>query len=243
MIRPTALFTALLLSGSPDVHAAAFTPEQRSEIIGILRDALKSDPSILRDAFQALQADAAARQDQATSAVIAQDRDALFANPADPVAGNPAGDVTIVEFYDTRCPYCRRMLPTMAALLQAEPGVRLVYKDLPVLGPSSMLDARALLAAQRQGGYLRLKEALMQAASPSTPDSIKADAERQGLDAAQLLLDMEDPAIRARLQANAKLAHDLDVQGTPALVIGTKLIPGAVELADLRAAIADARKP
>ncbi|MEO9191290.1 MAG: DsbA family protein [Acetobacteraceae bacterium] len=235
------MLLAGLLLGSPLARAASFTPAQRAEIVGILRDALKMDPSILRDEEQALQADDHARQDQASHAAIARDHDALVSDPADPVAGNPAGDVTVVEFYDTRCPYCRRMLPTMAALLKAEPNVRLVYKDLPILGPSSVLEASALLAAQRQGGYSRLRQAFMHATGGSTLQSIRAEADRQGLDGARLLRDMDDPAIRARLDANLKLAHDLDVEGTPVLIVGNQMVVGAVDLADLRAAIAKAR--
>jgi protein-disulfide isomerase len=246
MIRPTAgrpLIAILLASSLLAIPAEGepFTPEQRAEIVAILRDALRSDPSILRDAVQALREDEGSRQKQVVRAALARDRDALQADPADPVAGNALGDVTVVEFYDTRCPYCRRMLPTMAALLKAEPGVRLVYKDLPVLGPTSLLEARALLAAQRQGGYLRLQEALMRAAAPSTSESIRAEAEGQGLDADRLLRDMDDPTIRARLEVNARLARDLAVEGTPAIVVGDMLIPGAVELTNLRAAIAEAR--
>jgi protein-disulfide isomerase len=141
-----------LLLGAPTAGASSFTPEQRAEIIGILREALRSDPSILREALEALQTSYRTRQDEAAHAAIALKRDSLLADPADPVAGNPAGDVTVVEFYDTSCPYCRRMLPTLAALLKAEPGIRLVYKDLPVLGPTSQIETRALLAAHRQGG-------------------------------------------------------------------------------------------
>jgi protein-disulfide isomerase len=239
--RLAAVLASLLLATS-GVQAASFTPEQRTEIVSILREALRSDPSILRDALQGLQADEIAQRDEAVRAALDRNHAALVADPADPIAGNPTGDVTVVEFYDTRCPYCRRMLPEMAALLQAEPGVRLVYKDLAVLGPASQLAARALLAAQRQGGYLRLQAALMQAsAAPTTPEGIRAEAEREGLDGARLLRDMDDPAIAARLARNAVLAHDLGVEGTPALVVGRQLIPGAVELAALRAAVADAR--
>lgn len=239
--RLLVMLVAGLLVGSPLARAASFTPAQRAEIVGILRDALKADPSILRDAEQALQADDRARQDQASHAAIARDHDALVSDPADPVAGNPAGDVTVVEFYDTRCPYCRRMLPTMAALLKADPNIRLVYKDLPILGPSSLLEARALLAAQRQGGYPQLRLAFMRATGESTPQGIRAEADRQGLDGARLLRDMDDPAIRARLDANLMLARDLNVEGTPVLVIGQEMIQGAADLADLRTAIAKAR--
>ncbi len=128
----------------------------------------------------ALQADEAARQDAAAAGAITAAAAALFADPADPVAGNPAGAVTVVEFYDPRCPYCRQMLPVLAALVQADPQVRLVLKDIPILGPASVLESRALLAAQRQGGYAKLQQAVMRARPAPTPASLRAAAERQG---------------------------------------------------------------
>src|ERR1700679_1331245 len=148
LILPIMLWAA----GAP---AAEFTPAQRAEIVAIVRDALKQDPSILRDAITALQADDDAQQSVAAHAPITQLHDALI-TPADPVAGNPHGDVTIVEFFDTRCPYCRRMEPTMQKFLAQDHSVKLVYKDLPILGPASTLGSKALLAAQQQGGYEKL---------------------------------------------------------------------------------------
>ena len=138
---------AVWLLGLP-TQASEFTAAQRAEIVQILRDALKQDPSILREAVDALQADDGKNQ----RAALAAAKDSLV-DPADPVNGNPNGDVTIVEFFDTRCPYCRKLEPSMAELLAHDHGVRLVYKDLPILGPASVLGSKALLAAQRQGGY------------------------------------------------------------------------------------------
>ncbi len=242
MLRRFGLVGASILGwlGGP-VDAAVLTPEQRAEIVQVMRQALHDDPSILRDALSAMQADDSARQDAATAAAIAAEHTALVANPADAVAGNPAGTVTVVEFYDPRCPYCRQMLPVMAALLRADPQVRLVFKDIPILGPASVLESRALLAAQRQGGYLPLQQAIMQ--NPATPDaaSLRAEAERQGLDGARFERDMADPAIQARLDDNLHLAAALHVEGTPALVVGDRMLPGAVELAELQQAVAAAR--
>jgi protein-disulfide isomerase len=233
------LLLALLL---PTVaQAQAFSPPQRDEIVRIVRDALKSDPTILRNALVALQNDESKRQDKVTSEVLGLLGPKLV-DPADPVAGNPNGDVTVIEFYDTRCPYCRRMLPTMAQLLRADPKVRLVYKDWPILGPASQLESRALLAAQRQGGYFKLQEALMREGTAPTSDTIRADAERLGLDGGQLLRDMDDPAIKARLDANLALAQQIGLQGTPALIIGQRLIGGAMDLPELRQAVAEARR-
>ncbi|MGH7153759.1 MAG: DsbA family protein [Acetobacteraceae bacterium] len=233
------LLFALLSSSVAPVGAAPaqqFTPAQRAEIVQILREALTQDPSILRDAVAALQADEAKRQ---ADKVLAQ-KDALI-SPDDPRAGNPHGDVTIVEFFDVRCPYCRKMEPDMARLLGDDHGVRLVYKDLPILGPASILGSRALLAAQKQGGYESLRTVLMQAPPQITEASIQAAAEKAGLDWPRLKQDMADPAIQKRLNANLDLARDLGIEGTPALVVGKQFIPGAVSLAELRQAVAEAR--
>ena len=162
--------------------------------------------------------------------------------PADPVAGNPHGDVTIVEFFDTRCPYCRKMEPAMDSFLAQDHKVRLVYKDLPILGPASVLGTKALLAAQKQDAYVKMREAVMKLPPDTTIAQIEARGRALGLDWPRMAHDMEDPAVQARIDANLKLAHDLGIQGTPALVIGDDLVPGAVELPELQKAVADARK-
>lgn len=237
-MRP-ALTLLLLLLAAPAL-AQPLTAPQRAEIVGILRDALRTDPSILRDAIAALQADDAKREATAQQDMIALLSDKLV-DPADPVLGNPFADVTIVEFYDTRCPYCRRMLPTHAALLTADSKVRIVFKDLPILGNASQLESRALLAAQRQGGYFKLQEVVMRDGVPPTRDTLRAQAEALGLDGPRLLRDLDDPAIKARLDANLALARQLGIQGTPALIVGKKLFAGMVELGDLQQAVAAVR--
>jgi len=239
MTRPTRLFLLCALASllAAPARADQFTPAQRAEIVQIMRDALKQDPSILRDAVTAMQDDEAAQQ----KAKIAALGNALIA-PDDPVGGNPHGDVTIVEFFDTRCPYCRKLEPAMAQLLARDHGVRLVYKDLPILGPPSVLGSKALLAAQKQGGYEKLRAALMAAPPQTTKAMIKDAAVKLGLDWPRLEHDMDDPAIAARLDANVKLARSIGVDGTPALVIGGDLLPGAMELGDLQEAVAGARK-
>ena len=218
-------------------EAAEFTPAQRAEIVQILRDALKQDPSILRDAVSAMQADEGDRQ----RAGAGSPRKDTLVDPADPVGGNPKGDVTIVEFFDTRCPYCRKLEPSMAELLARDHGVRLVYKDLPILGPASVLGSKALLAAQKQGGYEKLRDAIMAAPPQTTKAMIQDAAQRLGLDWKRLEHDMDDPAIQSRINANLQLAHSIGIEGTPALVIGGDLIPGAVDLAELRKAVTAAR--
>ena len=232
----------LLMAAAVPARAQSFSPVQRAEIVSILRDALRSDPGILRDALASLQASEAQAQDAAVRSAILARRTQLLADGSDPVLGDPGGDVSIAYFYDTRCPYCRSMVPVLADLMRAEPRVRIVFKDLPILGPASQIEARALLAAQRQGQYGRMQDAIMhQTGQQPTTDTLRQMAERLGLDGARLVRDMADPALQAKLDANVSLARDLQLQGTPAIVIGSRMFPGAVELPVLRQAIADAR--
>jgi protein-disulfide isomerase len=242
LMKRLLLAACLLAAASPARAQNAFTPEQRAQIITIVREALKADPSILRDAVTSLQADDAAREAADSKARIASAHTELFAKPGDPVAGNPQGDVTIVEFYDPRCPYCRRMVPTIESLLQQDHGVRLVYKDIPVLGPASTTEARAILAAQNQGAYLKMQSALMASAAEPTDLMIQNTAKGLGLDPAKLKADMSSPGVSNRLQQNLSLARSLKVDGTPVFIIGDQLVPGAVDEANLKALVAGARK-
>jgi protein-disulfide isomerase len=229
----------LFMSGAA-AFAAEFTPAQRVEIVAIVRDALKRDPSILRDAVVALQSDDGEREKSATRAAVSAARNALI-TPNDPVAGNPRGSVTIVEFFDVRCPYCRKLEPEMAAFLASDGDVRLVYKDLPILGPASVLGTKALLAAQKQNAYEKMRDAVMRLPPDITRPAIEAEAKKLGLDSARLLHDMDDPSVQARIDTNLRLAQQLNIQGTPAMVVGDDMLPGAVDAAELKRAVLEAR--
>jgi protein-disulfide isomerase len=238
------LILGLITASLPWTAAAradSFTPEQRAEIIAIIRQALATDPSILREAVNALQADDSAKSQASAKAAIERLRDHLV-SPSDPVGGNPKGDVTIVEFFDTRCPYCRKIEPAMAEFLRQDRNVKLVYKDLPILGPPSVLGSKALLAAQKQGGYEKLRDVVMKLPPETTLAQLEAATKQAGLDWTKLSRDMQDPSVQAQIDQNLKLARMLDIQGTPALIIGKQLIPGAVDVNDLKEAVAEARK-
>ena len=161
--------------------------------------------------------------------------------PTDPVAGNPLGDVTLVVFTDPLCPFCRRLIPTVRALLQEDRSVKVVWKDIPVLGPASQLEARALLAAQAQGGYDRMQGALTMVPGPLDRDDLRSLADALDLNGNALLRDLDDPSIKARLAANVALAQQLHIEGTPATVVGGRVVPGAVHLDDLEEIVAGTR--
>lgn len=243
LARLAVLFALLAVAPAPlPAHAQGLSPEQRQEVLGILREALRTDPSILREALAAMeQAEEQGRAAQAQGA-IRRNAERLFRNPADPMRGNPAGAVTLVEFFDARCPYCKRMTPALAELLRRQRDVRLVLKDLPILGPNSVLASRALLAAQRQGKYQEYHDALLATREDLTEAVLKREAEKLRLDWARLRADMETPEIQQRLAANLALAHEIGIEGTPAFVIGERLVPGATDLAGLEQLVAEARR-
>ena len=222
-------------------QAASFTPAQRAEIVAIIRDAMKQDPSILRDAVTALQDDESRQQNQAQAGVLRSFAQELTHKAGDPVAGNPTGTVTVVEFSDVRCPFCRRMLPVLAQLIENNKDVRIVYKDLPVLGPGSMIGSRAELA-KNQGAYDRMHMALMTGTSAITDDVIKAATLKLCLDWPRLQADMSSQDVQDRIDANLAMAKRLDLQGTPAYAVGDMLLPGAVDLAELQHAVDAARQ-
>lgn len=232
------LSVLVCLAAVPAQAQTNFSPQQRTEIVEILRNAMKSDPTILMGAIAALQESEGRSKAAGVQALSSR----LTQAPGDPVSGNPAGDVTLVEFSDLRCPYCRRMVPVLAELLAQDPGIRVVHKDMPVLGPASVLGAKAVLAAQKQGGYLKLHGLLMTGSSNIDMDALQAAARRLGLDWERLRRDMDAPDVKARIDDNLDLARLLEIRGTPAYVIGGQMTPGALDLAELRDMVGLARR-
>ncbi len=236
-----AALAAVAPQRAPAQQPGSFSETQKAEIVGILRDALRTDPSILRQALEGLEAADRTEREGAGRAAIAANAAALFRDPADPAMGNPEGTVTVVEFFDPRCGYCKGMFPVVEELLRRQRDVRWVMKDLPILGPASVLASRALLASQKQGRYAELHAALMKLREEPAEPVLRREAERVGLDWTRLKRDMDDPAIQRRFDGNTKLAQALQVQGTPAMVVGGTIVPGAVDLASLERLVADAR--
>lgn len=226
----------VLVGALPPVAASAdgFTPAQRAEVIQIVLQALKQDPSILDDALAAMQA-------EQTRAAIDAVRDKLV-TPADRFVGNPKADLTVIEFFDTRCPYCRAMEPRMENFVARRHDVRLVFKDLTILGPAGVLGSEALLAARRQGAYAEMRTAVMQLPPNATLEMIHAAADKLGLNWERLSRDMNSAGVKQRIADNLGLARQLGIDGTPAMVIGDTMIQGAVDPSHLQRVVAEAEK-
>jgi protein-disulfide isomerase len=174
------------------------------------------------------------------SVVLAHSED-LLRDADSPVGGNSDGDVTLVEFFDYNCPYCRQMLPTIAAAEAADPLLRVVYKEWPILGTSSIPPAKAALAAGMQGKFIAVHRALYQIRGEVDESRTLKTAESLGLDMERLRTDMQGPAIDAMVKRNLALANVLGIDGTPGFVVGTRILVGPAELPVLQAAIRDAR--
>ncbi|MCC7427089.1 MAG: thioredoxin domain-containing protein [Alphaproteobacteria bacterium] len=240
-----AIAASVALGSGPALAQSAlpgsFSAEQRAAIEAIVRELLVRDPTLLRDAISALQA----RQDQEAareqSQMIATYRRALVADPADPVLGNPQGDVTLVEFSDYRCPVCTRAQPIVAEVLARDPRLRLVVKEVPVIRPDSVFGARAALAAQRQGRYEAMRVALFRHQDTLSDEVVLRIAREAGLDVARFRRDYADPAVEARVAENLTLARAIGLSATPTFVLGERMIPGLLSPADLLAMVAELR--
>lgn len=224
------------------IRAAQIPSEQRQAIEGIIHDYLLNNPDVLIEALRSAEDKVNREADAKATKVLSDRAGEVFDNPATPVGGNPKGDVTIVEFFDYRCPYCKQVLPSLQALLKEDHELRFVYKEFPVLGPASVTAAHAALAAQRQGKYEAFHTAMMAAKGQITEDTIYKVAGSVGLDVDQLKQDMAAPEIERELKANLALAEALNIRGTPGFIIGKKIVPGALDLDALKDMIAEARK-
>lgn len=227
-LRPLALALTVATAAVLPVSAAD-KPLDKAAVEQIVRDYLLAHPELILEAVDALEKKQQVEGDKAAADALKSNRAALEQNPASPVGGNPKGDVTLVEFFDYNCGYCKRTHPERAAAVKGDGKVRIVYKEFPILAPSSKEAAKAALAANRQGKYEAFHTALMTHEGRLDSDAIRAAARQVGLDVKKMEADMGDPAIEAEIRANMELAQKLGIRGTPGFVIGDTVVPGAIE--------------
>ena len=212
-----------LTSVSLNAATSTFSADQKKEIQEIVHQYLVEKPEVLVEAFQVIQRkqyEEAQQSVKETQKNAAKYANALFHQANDPIAGNPNGSVTVVEFFDYQCPHCVTMGPVISALVKSNANARVIYKEFPIRGPMSELAARAALAANKQGKYLALHHALMGNQQPLSEDVILDLAKKAGLNVAQLKKDMNDAGTEKQLQNNLKLGQDLKLFGTPAFFVG-----------------------
>ncbi|MEO5337278.1 MAG: DsbA family protein [Magnetospirillum sp. WYHS-4] len=241
-----ALGALLILAAAQPAPAAdpAFNPAQEKAVREIVRKYLMENPEIIIEAVETFKAKQEAEEEERVKKAVVERRSDLENDPDSPEAGNPKGDVTIVEFFDYNCGYCKRVVAMLQDYLKEDPKIRLVFKEYPVLGPASLVAARAAIAASRmeKGKYLAFHTALMSAKGPLTEERIFATAGESGIDVAKLRKAMEDPAVDKAIAKTRALGKELGITGTPTFVIGNAVIPGALPKPVLQDAVASTRK-
>lgn len=237
-----AIFLSVFASLAPATAAEPLTPDQKAETEQIIHDYLQQHPELIIESLHAAQSKAAEQAAADAQKAIIEQQDALLIDPGSPVGGNPKGDVTLVEFFDYRCPYCKQVAPSLEALLKEDPKLRIVYKEFPVLGPESVTASRVALAARKQGKFDQFHRAMMAAKGEIDDDAVMRVARSVGIDMARLKADMAAPEIEQILRNNLDLATAIGVQGTPVFVVGDTMAPGAADIDSLRKLIASARK-
>ncbi len=236
--------TALLAPSAQAQSApgpSAFSDTQRAELQRMVHDYILENPEVVMEALTRLQARQEQADEQQQRQQVASSSAQLFRSTDSPVMGNPNGDVTLVEFFDYQCGYCKRVFESVVQLSNSDPNLRIVLKEFPILGPASVTAARAALAAREQGRYVEYHNALMAYRGALNDDAIFALAGQVGLDVDRLRRDMDSPAVSREINANLELARTLGIRGTPAFVIGDRVIPGAVSLDVLRQLVAEQR--
>jgi protein-disulfide isomerase len=243
----TAAFIVLALFGLAGALPAtaadsALSAAQKEEVKKLVREYILENPSIISEAITALETNSEkAKVEKRAQAMVSRRQEIL--NPSEgTIIGNTRGDVTVVEFFDYNCGYCKQMYQSMAEILKEDPKVRLVLKEYPILGASSVNAAKAALASRKQGKYAEFHTALISYKGSLSDSVIMVIAQNVGIDAKKLQEDMKDPAITDILIKNHSLADDLGVDGTPQVIVDGEFLPGAVPKAQLMQAIAKARK-
>ena len=235
------LFGLLPGLANAEPPTAPSDPDFQQAVEQVVEQYLRTHPEVIEQSLRILQAKRQAEEQERTRQVIATKQDELLNDPNSPVSGNIKGDVTVVEFFDYRCGYCKRVAGTVTQLQQDDPNVRVVYKDYPILGEASELASRAALASKVQGNHLAFHEALLASEEELTQETIVVLAAAVGLDTEKLHRDMESPSIQTIIERNRTLARELGINGTPGFIIGTELVPGALELKDLKNLIRQTR--
>lgn len=238
----TMLFSILLVVGlAPAARAAEFNEGQRKEIEAIIKDYLLANPEVLKEMSQLLEQKEKLAEDEMRKGALAANADQIFRDGADFVYGDPKAKVTMVEFFDYNCGWCKKGFPEVMSLLEADKDVRFVLKEFPIFGEDSEYAARAAIAAKKQGKYWQLHLAMFQHEGKIAKDSVDEIAAGLGLDMEQLKKDMDDPATADILARNRTLAQALAINGTPAFIIDDRLVPGYLPRAELASAIDDVR--
>jgi len=228
-VAPTSPSAAAPVSPAKSEALATFSPEQKQELGKIIKEYLLANPEIFLEAQSALESKMEKEQAEKLKVAIAENAGEIYRDPKADVAGNPNGDITVVEFFDYNCGYCKRGLHDVIKLVEGDPKVRVVFKELPILSKGSEEASRVAIAAGRQGKYWDMHKAMLEAKGQMNEANALAIATKLGLDIDKLKKDMASPEVEAEIKKSEALAKKMGVNGTPHFLVGDRAIPGAPE--------------
>lgn len=227
----------------PPVSHADDKPLDKGDIETIVKKVISDHPELIIQSLQNYEIRKRAEDILKAEQSLKSSENDLKNNPDSPVAGNPKGDVTIVEFFDYHCGYCKKFFSTLSQLIEEDKNIKVVFKEYPILSEDSELAAKAALAVNSldKSKYLGFHTALMKMSGAFTLNNLTAKAQEAGIDKDAFTKAMQSPAIEKELDNNRKLAKSLNINGTPGIIIGDEIAPGAIPLEDLKAKVASAR--
>jgi len=229
-----ALSAAFLLAGPLRTNSVAadtsmFDDAQKRGIEQVMKDYLLANPQILLEVQSALEQKMAQEEAERTKALVSENAKEIYRHPDAPVAGNPDGDITVVEFFDYNCGYCKRGFQNIRELIEKDKNVRVVFKELPILSKDSEDASKIALAARSQGKYWELHQAMLESKGRVTEASALEMAGKLGLDVAKLKTEKDSEPVKAELARVEALARKMNISGTPHFLVGSDAIGGAPE--------------
>ena len=213
----------------PKIADKVFSADQKKAIEEVIKDYLVNNPEVFLEVQQALEAKMDKIQAEKLKVALSENAKDIYRDPDGAVAGNPNGKVTVVEFFDYNCGYCKKSFADIAKLIAAEPDIRFVFKELPILAKASEEASKVALAARLQGKYWDMHRAIFESKAPANEANALKLAEKLGLDMAKLKADMNGPTVKAELDKTKQLANKMGINGTPHFLVGDRPIPGAPE--------------
>jgi protein-disulfide isomerase len=231
MLRSTAAALVIAVAAAAPARAQSFNDAQRGEIERIVKDYLVAHPEVLQEVMSELEKKQTAAETEKQVAGVRAHREVLFNSAHQVTLGNPQGDVTMVEFFDYNCGYCKRALGDMLQLLKTDPKLKVVLKEFPVLGPGSKEAAEVAVAARMQDKsgkkYLEFHQKLLGGRGPADKARALAAAKDAGFDMARLEKDMTSDEVKVTLDENLRVAEAIGLNGTPSYIIGADVVIGA----------------
>lgn len=244
-LLPALAVLVLALTFAAPTRAQSFNDAQRGEIERIVKNYLLAHPEILQEVAAELEKRQSAAEAERHKNAISTHAETIFNSKRQIVLGNPKGDVNFVEFFDYNCGYCKRALSDMLSLMEEDQKLRVVLKEFPVLGPSSVEAAQVGIALRMQDAdgklYLAFHKNLLNARGEANRARAMEAAKQAGADMSRLEADMKSPEVKATLSENFTIAQAMGMNGTPSYVIGNSVVVGAVGIESLREKINEAR--